>query len=57
MVSQTDINYINRVVEGGLSEDSLTLNLKGKFLGDDAIPALLLCPQLEHIQNLDLILD
>ena len=54
MVSKADLDYISRIVEECFSENDLTLDLRGRFLGDDGIPALLQCPQLKVIENLDL---
>ena len=40
MVSQPKIDYINRLIDESLSEGDDTIELKGKFIGDEGVEAL-----------------
>ena len=54
MVNQTEIDYINRLINDCLSEEGDALEMKGKFIGDEGLEALMLSDRLEGIENLDL---
>ena len=52
-MNTTKLEYINRIVDENLSEDG-DLELKGMFIGDEGLEALVLSKQVEKIVNLDL---
>ena len=54
MVSQPKIDYTNRLIDESLLEGDDTIELKGKFIGDEGVEALLLSKKLEYIEDLDL---
>ena len=54
MVSQPKIDYINRLIEESLSEGDDTIELKGKFIGDEGVEALVQSSELDNIEDLDL---
>ena len=54
MVSQPKIDYTNRLIDESLLEGDDTIELKGKFIGDEGVEALLLSNKLEYIEDLDL---
>ncbi|MDH5789809.1 MAG: hypothetical protein OEZ27_04390, partial [Nitrospinota bacterium] len=54
MITPTKMEYINRLVAECLSEDGDSLEMKGRFIGDEGLEALMLADKLEDIENLDL---
>ena len=48
------MEYINRLVAECLSEEGDSLEMKGRFIGDEGLEALMLADKLEDIENLDL---
>ena len=54
MVSQLKIDYIDRLIDESLSEGDDTIELKGKFIGDEGVEALIQSPKLVNIEDLDL---
>ena len=54
MVSQPKIDYINRLVDESLSKGDDSIELKGKFIGDEGIEALVQSSDLSSIEDLDL---
>ena len=54
MVSQPKIDYINRLINESLSEGDDTIELKGKFIGDEGVEALVQSTKLDSIEDLDL---
>ena len=48
------MEYINRLVVECLSEEGDSLEMKGRFIGDEGLEALMLADKLEDIENLDL---
>jgi len=54
MVSQPKIDYINRLIAESLSEGDDTIELKGKFIGDEGVEALVQSSDLANIEDLDL---
>ena len=54
MVSQPKIDYINRLIDESLSEGDDTIELKGKFIGDEGVEALAQSSDLANIEDLDL---
>ena len=54
MVSQPKIDYINRLIDESLSQGDDTIELKGKFIGDEGIEALVQSSDLANIEDLDL---
>ena len=54
MISQPKIDYINRLIDESLSEGEDTIELKGKFIGDEGVEALVQSSKLGDIEDLDL---
>ena len=52
MITQVKLDYINRVIDESLDEESLELN--GKFIGDEGIEALVQTKRVFEVENLDL---
>ena len=52
MITQIKLDYINRVIDESLDEESLELN--GKFIGDEGIEALVQTKRVFEVENLDL---
>ena len=52
MITQVKLDYINRVIDESLDDDSLELN--GKFIGDEGIEALVQTKRVFEVENLDL---
>jgi len=54
MISQLKIDYIDRLIDESLSEGGDTIELKGKFLGDEGVEALVKSSKLSNVEDLDL---
>ena len=54
MVLQVKIDYINRLIDKSLSEGENTIELKGKFIGDEGVEALIQSERIAGIEDLDL---
>ena len=54
MVTTAKLEYINRVIDECLSEDGEALELKGKFIGDEGVEALVSTNRDFNVENLDL---
>ena len=54
MITQTKMEYINRLVAECLSEEGDSLEMQGRFIGDEGLEALMQADKLEDIENLDL---
>ena len=52
MVTKVKLDYINRLIDDCLSEDHESLELKGKFIGDEGLEALTQCDRLESVEDL-----
>ena len=52
MITQVKLDYINRVIDESLDEESLELN--GKFIGDEGVEALVQTKRIFEVENLDL---
>ena len=54
MITPTKLEYINRLVAECRSEEGDSLEMKGRFIGDEGLEALMQADKLEDIENLDL---
>ena len=52
MITQVKLDYINRVIDECL--DGEALELKGKFIGDEGVEALVQIKRIFDVENLDL---
>ena len=52
MITQVKLDYINRVIDECL--DGEALELKGKFIGDEGVEALVQTNRIFEVENLDL---
>ncbi len=52
MITQVKLDYINRVIDECL--DGEALELKGKFIGDEGVEALVQTKRIFDVENLDL---
>ena len=52
MITQVKLDYINRVIDECL--DGEALELKGKFIGDEGVEALVQTNRVFDVENLDL---
>ena len=52
MITQVKLDYINRIIDECL--DGEALEMKGKFLGDEGVEALVQTNRVFDVENLDL---